>query len=545
MSRPDDTDTITLRQPFFQTEEVVALGNGNVAFAESTSLLLTKQHLQWHPEETKVTSTRHLRSRQAELGQFLTPEPVATFMASMFGKLPEKVRLLDAGAGDGALTSAFISRCCEQREGVRVVDATLYELDQRILDRLTGTMRECERRCAAAGIGFKYKINHTDFIQQSSAQILDELFGTGAPTFNAAIVNPPYRKITTDSQERRALHSVGVETSNLYTAFISLIHRLLVPEGQLVAITPRSFCNGPYFRPFREDLLANVEIRRIHVFESRNAAFKGDGVLQENIIFHVVKGRKQPKEIVISSSSGEHDGKIAEANIPFSEVVHPHDAEKFIHIPSEPVHAAAKATLANLHSDLASMGISVSTGRVVDFRLKDHICKEPIHGAVPLLYPCHFKDGVLAWPLIKTRKPNAILDNMETRPWLVPSGVYVLTKRFTSKEERRRVVAFVFDPDAVNAKRIGFENHLNYFHAKGQGLDRDLAMGLYAFLNSTAVDQYFRSFSGHTQVNATDLRKLSYPDLATLREMGRKLATVHQPQGKIDKLVSEALHGSH
>jgi adenine-specific DNA-methyltransferase len=30
------------------------------------------------------------------------------------------------------------------------------------------------------------------------------------------------------------------------------------------------------------------------------------------------------------------------------------------------------------------------------------------------------------------------------------------------------------------------------------------------------VDQYIRRFSGHTQVNATDLRTLSYPDRKTL-----------------------------
>jgi len=528
-----------------QPGAAVAHADGNVAFSEPPVCFPPSQQLHWQPRDAKVIITTHLRIRQEELGQFLTPDPVAAFMASMFGRLPETVRLLDAGAGDGALTAAFISRCCEHRDGVRAIDATLYELDHRILARLTETMHECERRCAAAGLRFTFTINNTDFIQQSAAQIADELFGAGAPRFDAAIANPPYRKISADSLERGALRSIGVETSNLYTAFISLIHRLLVPDGQLVAITPRSFCNGPYFRPFREDLLSNVELRRIHVFESRNAAFKGDGVLQENIIFHAIKSRKKPKEIVISSSSGENDAKIVEKKLSFSEVVHPHDTELFIHIPSEPVHAAAKVSLAGLTSDLASLGISVSTGRVVDFRLKDYLHKEPNLDTVPLLYPCHFKDNAFIWPLLKTRKPNAILDNVETRKWLVPSGIYLLTKRFTSKEERRRVVAFIFDPDAVSAKWIGFENHLNYFHANGHGLDRELALGLYAFLNSTVVDQYFRSFSGHTQVNATDLRKLSYPDLATLRKMGRKVAIPHQPQDKIDQLVSETLHVCH
>ena len=46
------------------------------------------------------------RKRQAELGQFLTPGPVADFMASLFAPLPEAVRVLDAGAG--ALTAAFV-----------------------------------------------------------------------------------------------------------------------------------------------------------------------------------------------------------------------------------------------------------------------------------------------------------------------------------------------------------------------------------------------------------------------------------------------------
>ncbi len=404
-------------------------------------------------------------------------------------------------------------------------------------------MHECERLCADAGIRFSYTIHHADFIREMSARLAGDLFGTHPPTFDAAIANPPYRKISTDSAERRALRCVGVETSNLYTGFIALIQRLLTPGGQLVGITPRSFCNGPYFRPFREDFLSQLELRRLHVFESRKAAFREDSVLQENIIFHAVKGRNQPGELTISSSSGDYSDDMTETVIPFTEIVHPQDAEKFIHIPSTASHATAKETMDGLRSSLASLGVTVSTGRVVDFRLKAALRKEPERGTVPLLYPCHFNGGTVHWPKLEARKPNAILDNDETRQWLVPSGVYLLTKRFTSKEERRRLVACLYDSELVEAKWVGFENHLNYFHASGHGLERNLAVGLYAFLNSTVVDQYFRRFSGHTQVNATDLRALAYPDRDTLEAMSREIKSLDLSQAEIDEIVIKQLHG--
>lgn len=482
------------------------------------------------------------RKRQGELGQFLTPAPVANFMASLFGPLPKVVRLLDAGAGAGALTAAFVSRLCHKKDGVRAIEATLFELDPFIQGALSKTMQDCEHRCAEAGIRFTFTIHKTDFIHDMSALLMGNLFATTPPAFNVAITNPPYRKIGIDSAERRALSSAGIETSNLYTGFIALIQKLLIPTGQIVGITPRSFCNGPYFRLFRAEFLRNMELRRLHVFESRNAAFRDDSVLQENIIFHAVKGRAQPRELVVSSSSGKHGDVVAESVLAFSDVVHPHDVEKFIHIPSAPSHDAAKAIMDGLHSSLTSLGVTVSTGRIVDFRLKESLRQEPQKGTVPLVYPCHFDAGTVRWPKPQSRKPNAILDNDDTRPWLVPSGVYLLTKRFTSKEERRRLVACLFDPDNVTAEWLGFENHLNYFHANGRGLDRSLAVGLFAFLNSTVVDQYFRRFSGHTQVNAGDLRQLAYPSRDTLHAIGIDMKSLDLPQEKIDALVAKHLH---
>jgi adenine-specific DNA-methyltransferase len=115
----------------------------------------------------------------------------------------------------------------------------------------------------------------------------------------------------------------------------------------------------------------------------------------------------------------------------------------------------------------------------------------------------------------------------------------VLTKRFTAKEERRRIVACIYDSERFDADRVGFENHLNYFHANGTGLQRDLATGLSVFLNSSAVDQFFRQFSGHTQVNATDLRNLHYPSIEQLVALGTRVGRTVHDQGEIDRLVDD------
>jgi adenine-specific DNA-methyltransferase len=50
------------------------------------------------------------QKRKSQFGQFLTPERTATFMASLFPDASGCCRLLDAGAGIGSLSSAFLER---------------------------------------------------------------------------------------------------------------------------------------------------------------------------------------------------------------------------------------------------------------------------------------------------------------------------------------------------------------------------------------------------------------------------------------------------
>lgn len=440
--------------------------------------------------------------RRSKLGQFMTPGRIASFMAGMFGALPSSVRLLDAGAGMGALTAALVAEAIARDTRPESIDATCYEVDDHLASILDDTLAACAEQCASAGVAFTSRVIRDDYILQAAEPLLCE-----QRTYNFAILNPPYGKINQTSEWRLSLRSLGIETVNLYTAFVAVALGQMEDGGEIVAITPRSFCNGSYYEPFRRLLLAGSAIANLHVFESRRSSFKDDDVLQENMIFRVRKGAKQGD---VALSTDETEAR----NVSFSDIVRPSDRHAFIRLPVSGNDLADSVQA--LPCVLADLGIKVSTGRVVDFRAKEYLRKEPGADTVPLIYPQHFHDGGIQWPIPNFRKHNALADNDDTARLITPAGIFVLTKRFTAKEEKRRLVATIYD-----GKRAGFENHLNYFHENGEGLPLDLAKGLAAFLNSDAVDQYFRIFSGHTQVNATDLRNLHYPSRDQLEALGR------------------------
>ena len=345
------------------------------------------------------------------------------------------------------------------------------------------------------------------------------MFSKSRPRYTHALLNPPYKKINSNSTHRLALRRVGIETVNLYSAFVALAVSQAAPGGQVVAIIPRSFCNGPYYRPFREFILERAALRHMHLFESRSKAFKDDKVLQENIIIRLERGCQQGP-VTLSTSTDDTFANLSTHEYPFDRIVLPDDPERFIHVPTSPEKNAIELSKA-IRWTLADLGINVSTGPIVDFRLKEHLRDMPETGTVPLLYPGHFSRTGTTWPIKGMKKPNAIKRNADTDKWLYPSGFYCVVRRFSSKEEKHRIVASVVEPNAFGVVPVlGFENHLNLFHENKRGLPEALARGLAVFLNTTAVDENFRRFNGHTQVNATDLKLMKYPSRETLIGLG-------------------------
>lgn len=468
------------------------------------------------------------RAHKTKFGQFFTPGKTARFMAGLFQRSGGKCRLLDPGAGIGSLSGAFLDRCGAGGLSFESVNVFAYEIDECLHGHLAGVL------------GGLYAADHRviggDFIEAA----VSGLRSSDGELFTHAVINPPYKKIRTASRERELLGSVGLETVNLYSGFVAMALALLEKGGELVAIIPRSWCNGPYYRPFRRFILERAALTHIHVFESRRKAFQDDDVLQETIIIRLVRGGEQG-DVHLSVSEDGTFSDVQRYTHPFDIVVHPADDQAFVHIPLE--EASSPLAEGVFCHRLADLNIGICTGPVVDFRLKPSLRAMPEAGAVPLLYANHLKTGAVVWPLAGGKKPNAIAVDDRSRKWLMPMGTYAVAKRFSSKEEKRRIVAAVVDHEKLPANElIGFENHLNVFHRNKGALPRELAHGLAVYLNSTAMDEHLRRFSGHTQVNATDIRQLPFPSESVLITLGEwAVQHGHISQVEIDAKVSELM----
>jgi adenine-specific DNA-methyltransferase len=209
-----------------------------------------------------------------------------------------------------------------------------------------------------------------------------------------------------------------------------------------------------------------MAINRIHVFESRDKAFNEGDVLQENIIIQAKKTSKSAEKTIITSNDNPEDVDVLVRETGFDQLVQPGDPYLFIRLIPDQIGNQINSRINRLPATLKELGITVSTGRVVDFRAKNLLRYVPDKEVIPLIYPGNLQNGLVQWPKPNSRKPSCLVSTTDIDNLAIPSQYYVLVKRFSSKEEKRRVYAALYDPLRIPAKRVGFENHINYFHKR-------------------------------------------------------------------------------
>jgi adenine-specific DNA-methyltransferase len=466
-------------------------------------------------ERSMTTSTEGLSKKNKDrFAQYFTPLEVGEYMASLFEpNKKKKIKLLDPGAGTGNLTLAFINKISKWNIKPTSVHVDLYEIDPNLLDQLNDTLVECKAICTDNKIGFTSNIINTDFIGDAKKIINNETY------YDFIIMNPPYKKLEAYSKHDSELRQLDIYVPNYYAAFLTIGKSLLVKNGQMVSVTPRSFCNGPYFNKFRLDLLGTCSLDTLHLFEKRTDIFYDD-VLQETVIMKVVKDRKQGKVKILTSKDNKFSTMVAYEK-KYEEIVFPTDKQKVIRIVPE-VDEEIENKMKSLEFSLKDLGLSISTGPIVDFRNRDALRKEREENSYHMVYSHNIKNMGIDFNS-KSNKSPYIVSTEKCANYLRDSGLYVLINRMSSKEEPSRIKAAIFDGKKYIGEKVGFDNKINYFHMDGKEInDIDLATGLWIYLNSDFVDFYFRTFSGNTQVNATDLKEnIKYPSIEQLKILGR------------------------
>ena len=179
------------------------------------------------------------RGERSARGQFATPSEAARTMAGLVEPAGRVLRVVDPGAGAGALMLALVATVVE-RGSVEQLSVDLVETDPKALGLLETAVRGAHVVAEAHGLSLTTRIVDRDFCDVSG--------WAGEDRFDAAILNPPYMKLGASDPCRKMVgRRHGADCPNLYAAFLAVGVELLRDGGHLVAITPRSFANGLYF----------------------------------------------------------------------------------------------------------------------------------------------------------------------------------------------------------------------------------------------------------------------------------------------------------
>ena len=473
-------------------------------------------------------------------GQFFTPKQVSIFMAELFDIKQDKITLLDPGAGAGVLSAAFCEKLLSGKKPVSlVIDA--FENDPEIIPYLERVLQECKKDLGEKGSKVEFNVLAKDFILTNEPYLSGPgLFERGEKFYDFVISNPPYYKVGAESPYSRMMAELICGQPNIYAFFMTMVASMLADKGEMVFITPRSFCSGLYYKNFRKWLLRKVRIRRIHIFESRKDIFDKDGVLQENVIIKAIKNGKEGI-VTITTSKDKELNVSGRIEVNYSDIISQKNRESFIRIPTNELDVRILHIIDNWPSTLNKQGMEISTGPVVDFRAKEHLRQELTKGSVPLLWMHNMQNMRVVWPFKKSKKPAAIACSEKTSSLLLPVKNYVLLKRFTSKEQRRRLDAAVLKQSEFPHESVGIENHVNYIHKPKGSLSVGEAFGIAALLNTGLIDNYFRSLNGHTQVNATEIRNLPLPDLSVIKKIGEVVSKAKDLPANLDEMIGSQL----
>lgn len=492
-------------------------------------------------EDVKATTREFFltlsRQDQKVIGQFTTPEAVADYMATRLiaNWVPSKtdITILDPGAGTGVLSIALLDQLFAKYPQHRIVLAA-YENDSVALRVLRQNLEKTQEWAVDHGHTLAYTIHGEDYILDHSESPTDYVW-RNENTYDLVIANPPYKKMSKASPEAQAMDFVVYGAPNLYGFFWAKSAIELKKNGVSTFLIPRSWMSGAYFQRMRQFMLKTGSIIEIHSFEDRNSIFGATKILQELVI--VVFAKKKADHIrywhlaSISQLTGG-DGLRVPAG---SAVVGP---EKRVYNVATANYMHALKWANSLQSTFSQSGLKMKTGLTVGFRNRALLSPTAGTDKVPIFFADNFNQHT-----VQLGRQGDQYISKDHPGFLQPNIDYIFVKRFSTKEERRRVQTAYYDPAATPGfTEISTDNKLNFVVSQSEAV----LQGAFLVLSSTQFDDYYRLLNGNTQVNSTEINSMRFPTAKQLEQLAARFSKaelVRLSQIDIDGIVGTAFPG--
>lgn len=432
-------------------------------------------------------------------GAYFTPMPLSLHMVDVANYSGGK--LSDQGAGAGILSALALIKHIERNTN-KTASLDAYEVQETIHPYLKETLDTVKDYATQNGAKIPTYNLHYDYLSQAKS-LLEKEYGQS----DSGIQNPPYFKLAkSDPLNMLFKTTLGFTVPNIYIAFVILALKELKPNGTLTTLIPRSFMNGRYFKNARKYIKSIASIESITRFRSRSNLFKGDNILQENVICHFKRANQCPNIKIYTCEEPEKpptsDMKI-DANLLLS---NPNDV---IILPADKKELDAFKIVTSHPMSIEDLDIKISTGKAILNRISG--VNTEGKGAL-LIEGKSFNSEHSDY----TRKdnqnlPNAVELSSQVSAILVEAEPRVLIKRISSNSDKKRMHVTTLRPQHSNFEPVALSNHIQYISGTEKPLPIEIAEKLTAYLRSEEVELAMRCISGTTQINVDDLHILKFP----------------------------------
>ena len=358
--------------------------------------------------------------------------------------------------------------------------------------------------------------------------------------FDLVIGNPPYGRVTPDSERRAFFRRSVYGHANLYGLFTDAALHWVREGGVVGYVTPTSMLSGLYYKALRGLLAQAAPPLAVNFVSERTGVFAD--VLQETVLATYRRGGMHRSGkvgfIAVDAEDNATWCKLGIFSLPRQQ-----DAPWLL--PRAPDQVGLARALRAMPHRLADYGYAVSTGPLVWNRFKDQFRSERKATFYPVIWAeAVTSTGRFIWRSERRNHAPWFEAQLPKDNWLIVTRPCVLLQRTTAKEQARRLIAAELPAAFINRhKGVIVENHLNMVRAIVPTPALSAAV-IAALLNSAIVDAAFRCINGSVAVSAFELEALPLPPPAVMAQLSGLVAAGAAPR-KIEALLAASYNGNY